>query len=407
MTAARGLDLAASAGVRWVRRNGLLWASVEPHPGARSWAAVSGLESELQAAHELGLEVILVIRDTPAWAQAVPGYACGPVAPQALDTLAQFAFDAVKRYGSAPYGVKHWELWNEPDVAPELVAPDSGYGCWGDSSDPYYGGGAYAQMLQAVYPAIKAADPEAKVLLGGLLLASEPGPDDPVAPGRFLEGVLRAGGGDYFDVTSFHGYAQFWNKLVDWEMQIDAWAPRGGVIAGKASFLREVLAGYGYDKPLILTESGLLCPSCGTPPGEAFLAAQAAYVPRLYVRNGALGLIATVWYTLEGPGWRNGGLLEGAQQPRPAFRAFETLNAFLGKDCVLADDRSQANLAVYVHQCPGDQVWVLWTKGNESRQYLLPAGFVQAFDHFGTPIPLGGGSISAGFAPIYLRITPP
>ena len=37
-------------------------------------------------------------------------------------------------------------------------------------NDPYYGGGYYAEMLKIVYPQIKAADPEAQILIGGLLL---------------------------------------------------------------------------------------------------------------------------------------------------------------------------------------------------------------------------------------------
>jgi hypothetical protein len=35
------------AGTSWVRRNGLMWASVEPNQGERNWQAVAGLETEL------------------------------------------------------------------------------------------------------------------------------------------------------------------------------------------------------------------------------------------------------------------------------------------------------------------------------------------------------------------------
>ena len=43
------------------------------------------------------------------------------------------------------------------------------FGCWDDPEDAYYGGEYYAEMLKVVYPVIKEADPEAKVLFGGLL----------------------------------------------------------------------------------------------------------------------------------------------------------------------------------------------------------------------------------------------
>ena len=49
----------------------------------------------------------------------------------------------------------HWELGNEPDVDPDLVPPDSIFGCWGEISDrEYYGGKEYGNMLKLVYPAI-------------------------------------------------------------------------------------------------------------------------------------------------------------------------------------------------------------------------------------------------------------
>lgn len=87
---------------------------------------------------------------------------------------------------------------------------------------------------------------------------------------------------------------------------------------GKALFLREVLSSYGWDKPLLHTEGALLCPSsfktsCN-PPGPAFYEAQADYVVWLYVRNWAEGLLGTMWYTLDGPGWQESALLDGGQQ---------------------------------------------------------------------------------------------
>ena len=52
----------------------------------------------------------------------------------------------------------------------------------------------YAQLLKAAYPAVKAAEPNATVVLGGLT-----GNDYP-----FLEGVYAAGGKGYFDAVGVH-----------------------------------------------------------------------------------------------------------------------------------------------------------------------------------------------------------
>ncbi len=49
------------------------------------------------------------------------------------------------------------------------------FGCWGDPNDKtYYGGEYYAEMLKRAYPAVKAANPQAIVLNGGLLLDCDP-----------------------------------------------------------------------------------------------------------------------------------------------------------------------------------------------------------------------------------------
>ncbi len=161
---------AAAARANWVRQSGFLWSEIEPTPGAREWSRVAGLEADLQALAAQGLTAIAVVQSTPAWAQQIPGHSCGAIKPEALDAFAGFMRDLVARYSAPPYNIRYWEIWNEEDVDPSMVGPTSGFGCWGNATDPYYGGGAYAEMLKRVYPAIKQANPSAQVLLGGMLL---------------------------------------------------------------------------------------------------------------------------------------------------------------------------------------------------------------------------------------------
>ena len=124
------VDLVAQANGYWVRRNALKWSDVEPEEGSRNWAAVSGLEQEIQTVMQQGLGLVLVVRSTPAWAQQKSGYLCGPVSSDKLNSFADFMYEAVQRYSVPPYNVKYWELWNEPDIDPSLVDQDSEYGCW-------------------------------------------------------------------------------------------------------------------------------------------------------------------------------------------------------------------------------------------------------------------------------------
>ncbi len=189
------------SGAYWLRYNGLLWSEVEPQEGARNWSALSELEGNLIQAAQLNLKVILVVRSTPEWAQAIPGHFCGPIESSKLAAFGDFMNELVKRYSQPPYSVKFWEIGNEPDIDPELVSGDNPYGCWGDADDEFYGGGRYAGMLQSIYPRIKSADPQAQVLVGGLLLDCDPvhPPENrDCRPSNFIEGILKAGGGRLF-----------------------------------------------------------------------------------------------------------------------------------------------------------------------------------------------------------------
>jgi hypothetical protein len=100
----------------------------------------------------------------PRWARA-SDIECSRVTD--LPAFARFAHDAAVRYPNVHY----WEIWNEQDAASGV---EDYYGCWGDPNDPWGGGGYYAQVLEAVYPAIKSANPLAKIVFGGLANAQGP-----------------------------------------------------------------------------------------------------------------------------------------------------------------------------------------------------------------------------------------
>jgi len=84
-------------------------------------------------------------------------------------------------------GIRHWEIWNEPDLNQ----------FWSGTVKEYY------RLLEVAYKTIKSADPEATVLLGALAFFDKP---------NWLQDLLAQTGGDptkaYFDVLSFH---YFWN----------------------------------------------------------------------------------------------------------------------------------------------------------------------------------------------------
>jgi hypothetical protein len=207
-------NLAQEAGIKWVRIDAFDWSKIEPlntDSAGYNWNAVD--EATLQTASNNGMEVIAIIRGTPSWAQKVPPYSCGPISETALPDFASFVSDLVNRYSVPPYNITYWQMGNEPDVDPSLVLGyDSVFGCWGDSNQAYYGGEYYSDMLNLIYPTIKSADPDAKVIIGGLLQDCDPTFDQGCITGKFFEGIIRNdiyNSGNNFDYVSFHGYSPY------------------------------------------------------------------------------------------------------------------------------------------------------------------------------------------------------
>lgn len=402
-------------GVSWIRRNGLLWSAVEPSPGERRWEAMAALERELARYDEANFAVILIVRSTPTWAQATPGSSCGAIQPEQLSAFAEFMYDVVKRYSAPPFNVHTWELWNEPDVDPALVQPNSVFGCWGDATSPRYGGEAYAEMLQAVYPRIKAADPGAQVLVGGLLLDCDPFNPPETSPGsgnmkdcsasRFLEGVLENGGGAYFDGISFHAYdfyfgtpGQYGN--LNWN---STWETTGPVAGAKASYIREMLARYGVaGKFLMNTEQALLCGSGAeeTCQSEAYQRTKAGYVAQSYAGAVAEGLTANIWFSLKG--WRGSGLVDSDLNPLPAYTAYQVAAHEIGAANFVRQLDIYPGVRVMGFEQAGDAIWLLWAVDGQTHQVRLPAPPTRIRDLYGQDLPLTM-EIEVGAEPLYVR----
>lgn len=397
---------AREARLSWIRYNGILWSEVEATPGARRWDHLAGVEAELRALREQGLTPIVIVRGTPAWAQQLPGSPCGPIKPAALGAFTRFMHELVARYSGPPFNITYWEIWNEPDAP--IGQGDPPYGCWGNPNDPYYGGRSFGAMLQQIYPAIKSANPAAQVVLGGLLLDCDPerpptGKDCRSA--HFLEGVLLGGGAQAFDLLAFHGYPYWDTMRHDWDLHHPAWQHRGGVVLGKAAFLRSVLRKYGIDKPIMMNEGGLLCwnasPSCQSD----FRDAQANYAVRLYTRAWAHDMVGAVWFTLNGPGWNLAGLLDHHQQPKPAYRALQFMANLLSDADYVGALEISPTIEGYQFRKAETSYRIYWTNDGSVVSRPLPANTRVVYDMFGQPSS-PGSSLTIGFAPVFVETGP-
>jgi hypothetical protein len=405
-----GLQKALNLNVRFVRRwQPIMWRDVEAVEGQYDWSKLAGLEDELTAARAVGIQPIVTIQLSPAWAQKVPNYACGPIRQDKFEAFAAFMEQLVQRYGSAtPYRVRYWQIGNELDLAPEETVFDNIYGCWGDLNDPGYGGGYYAEMLKVVYPRLKAADPNARLMIGGLLLECDPYNADPCTnerrkkSGYFLQGVMDAGGGDYFDYVDVHSYAEFRSDLPSKMHSFYDWSgPLGGTgLPEKVAFARQVMAQKGYNKPVFIGEVAL---KCKEPAGEC-LDASAAFVPRVYAEAYRLGVVGQVYYLLVADS-ANYALLKSDLTPRPMYESYK----------VLSDNLHSARFERLVTDYPGVSgsefnqngtrlFQIVWSSDGTDRTISTPAGFIRATDKFGQLIEPVNGQLTIGWSPIYIDV---
>jgi hypothetical protein len=370
-----GLGLMVSARSGWTRRD-YPWNIVEPESGKIDLdGPVASLNQELINASQSKMEVILVLGNTPSWAAASHASCEGRVDPTKLPDLAEFTQAWVKKYSQAPYNVHYFELWNEPDV-------DGSLGCWGNLADTnYYGGEDYGQMLQAVYPAMKKADPTAQVLVGGLLLDCNPnltlklsdGSDKSCLPAKFLNGILESGAGNAFDGISFHAYDYYGGQLGHYSNANFAasWDTTGPVETQKAEYLRSVLSAHQLtNKFLMNTEAGIYCNSnCTTP---EYNSTSAYYLAENFTAALAEGFRANVWYAVYGG--RNRGLIEnnnGTLNTLSTYNAFKfTTNMFFNMEF-----KTQPNIAsgvkVYEFSDGRSSMWVVWSTDDNDHLVTL------------------------------------
>ena len=191
-------------------------------------------------------------------------------------------------------------------------------------------------------------------------------------------------GGNYFDIVSFHGYPQpSSGSPIQSELNYLTWSGSGGVVQGKITFLRDVMSSYRVDKPIIQTEAAYITQSGDTPEFEQN---KADYVVWLFTRNLSQRLWGTTWYTLNGPGWRYGGLLDSNQDPLPAYNAYKFMISELTDMLFVNEDQSVPNVTQFTFRGKNMQLQVYFSMDGNAHTITAPVGWTAIYDLFGTPI---------------------
>lgn len=395
--------LARQIGVTWTREE-ISWASWGD--GRRN----DFYDRRLRLIADAGIGIIGMLLTTPeryrdpgcvahAEATGQPAYWCAPTDPQAY---ADWAARVVERYDAdgdddAPGSprVDAWEIWNEPDQD----------GTWLPHADP----AAYAALLEAAYAAIKAADPTALVLNGGVMTF------DTIGVGGFMDQVVAIAGWDSFDVLSLHpwliDHAPDAPYLINPRERFDVTIP------GRLALARNWVERHGGGKPVWVTEVGWS--TCGDHCEPQFAKSeeqQANYMVQTFVLAAAAGVQHVSYFQLEDKfqgkqiPWSQAAILRDDLQPKPAYTALGTLVAQLQSARFAGAGRLHTP-GVLTHyrftHANGDSVDVLWRlSGPQVVDLPLDPG-VSAFlvRRDGATETLAGGSvrIRVDEQPVYLR----
>lgn len=410
-----------NSGASWIRVP-IYWTSVEPNDTNPSQFKWDSVDEVLRLNQRNCMNLIVTITDAPAWARRFEDSPNGPLKEGMMGAFVEFVTALVERYdgdghADAPGGivVNYWELYNEPDQGP---LPQQGT-AW----DEY--GSDYAAMLKAIYQPIHSANPNARVVFGGI------GYDGFVSNGgtfsdSFLTDVLDAGGGNYFDVMNFHYYTAFRDSWKD--------GSRRGLPV-KTDHLRQVLADYGLSKPMVLTETGWHGePGCGAEgrpaceETELTDEVQSQYVVQLFTQSIASDIDVAIWFSLhdmEGHQFPSTGLV--TQGPpvtlKPAYFALQTLVARLSgatfHTALSAAETQDERLEVYHFAKPNSatQVYVAWVNeivGDETRTLSLSGSTATLYDKVNAKLGVvrdgddgavdGSLTIQVGRSPIYIEV---
>ncbi|MGE4286594.1 MAG: beta-galactosidase [Phycisphaerae bacterium] len=197
--------LMREAGIRYARTD-FDWTTLQQADGGE-WQ-FEMFDSTVQMAEDAGITILPILAYDVDWAR--PAY-------KHLDKWLGYVRAVVSRYKDR---LPYWEIWNEEDLE----------GFWRETPDP----ANYTTLLKATYSEIKDINPELTVVLGGLS----------GIPFEYLEGIYKAGGGDFFDVLAVHPYRY-------------PGSPEANNLEADMLKLKDMMAEYGDEaKPIWFTEIG-------------------------------------------------------------------------------------------------------------------------------------------------------
>lgn len=392
------IDIIRSAGFGIIRSE-LEWYYVERE--AKNVLKIPSDKGRFQAyVKQNGMDNIMILGfSSKYWVTDDDGNASPSTPPstdEQMEAFARYCAFMAEQYKDS---IEYFEIWNEYNLV--------------NFNIPNYDGAMYAKMLKYAYPAIKTANPNAKVVgmsLAGLSLNnSKYGTSWDV----FLRQALDAGAGNFFDILSIHFYQHNYEGFYSEEFFRDQ----------KVKPLKEIMKEYGIsDKPIWQTETGWSTMSGNGAKYTVSEKEQALYGVKLYLFSKAEKLWDRLfWYDYQNDGanpseeQNNYGITDAASGVKVSGRAKASFVAFAAMNKLMANaeykNRIQKNGAdiLWFDKPNGESIAVLWKDGAENEKITVSTGAqeIKVLDMYSNVIKEmqnseGVYTIEYGNEPIYL-----
>jgi hypothetical protein len=314
----------SAGGVETIRLT-VSWAAVQR--SARSDYDWASLDAAVGDAAEQGMEILPVLGASPNWATG--NWRRMPVdGARERRAWGEFVRAAVERYGR---GGEFWAAHAPGTARPLPATPIRAWQIWNEENFFYFvkpvSPGRFARLLAITRRAVRAADPRAEIVLGGLFGAPRQGLPRAMDAADFLRALYRSRGVKAnFDAVALHPYAADVPELRRQIEEVRATMARHGDRRSNL-YITEMGWGSQYNPGVVAFEVGLR--------------GQARELRRAYgyllANRGRLRLRQVHWFTWKDlPGGCNfcdsSGLFRaGARfEPKPAWRAFVSVTRRAG-----------------------------------------------------------------------------
>jgi len=297
----------------------------------------------------------------------------------------KFVEDSFRRFKDV---IKIYDFGGEPEIRPWQQ------GCRFDGTPE-----EFVKLTKGYYEIGKSINPDNIIGGCGWLTPTFNGYFGNEDRSEFFKSCCELGIGDYLDFISLNFYLYGYGGTKN-------------IYVGCLK-VSEILARYGIDKPVVVSECGVPC--AGDPRFYHIIQTeerQAISLVEQHILFNSMGIDYAIWFALKYNGW---GLLDESGKPRLSYKAFKGLGFLLKGAEYVKQFKALPSTTVQERWLTdkfnwhvfedGSEIHVIWLSGGAElvREYQFD---FPIYDMYGQRINVATGKVTLDAHPIYIVATP-